>query len=415
MTSEWSKGKVGDLGRVVTGKTPKTAKAENYGGTIPFLTPSDDMEIKYVYKTGKTITEIGLTEVKNTLLPVNSVCVSCIGSDLGKVVITTAPTVTNQQINSIIVDTEKFDVSFVYYAMCILGKELNFISKTSTAVPIVNKSSFSNYEIDCPDLQTQHRIAEVLSTLDAKIENNDRINDNLFAMATALFDRAITENESTLVMSPIGSIADVKGGKRLPKGMNLQAVPNSHPYIRVRDLNTACMVKLTADFEFVDDETQKSIARYTVNTSDVVLSIVGTIGLSALVHSSLDRANLTENCVKFTNLKNVSPEYLLLFLRSTDGQKAIQQGTVGAVQAKLPIKNIQAIPMPLISQDRCSELYAQLQDIFSTISAKLSENTTLAQMRDSLLPKLMSGKVDVSDIQLQDGKLSKIIGKELLT
>ena len=73
----------------------------NYGGNIPFLTPSDNLSNKYVPKTTKTITELGLSEVKNCLLPANSICVSCIGSDLGKVVLTT-PLVTNQQLNSII-------------------------------------------------------------------------------------------------------------------------------------------------------------------------------------------------------------------------------------------------------------------------------------------------------------------------
>ena len=132
----WKTIKVGDLGRVITGKTPKTAIKENYGGAIPFLTPSDNMTIKYVNMTSKTLTEKGLSEVKNALLPQGTVCVSCIGSDLGKVVITTKPTVTNQQINSIVVDTKQFDISFVYYAMLILGKKLNFISKTSTAGPM---------------------------------------------------------------------------------------------------------------------------------------------------------------------------------------------------------------------------------------------------------------------------------------
>lgn len=177
----WQSVKVAELGRIVTGKTPKTAIPENYGGDIPFLTPSDDMSVKYVSKTAKTLTEKGLSEVKNTLLPPDAVCVSCIGSDLGKVVITTEKTVTNQQINSIIVDKDRFDVSFVYYAMLILGKELNFISKTSTAVPIVNKSSFSSYEIQCPSLDQQKRIAAILSALDSKIECNQKINDNLAA------------------------------------------------------------------------------------------------------------------------------------------------------------------------------------------------------------------------------------------
>ncbi len=213
-----------------------------------------------------------------------------------------------------------------------------------------------------------------------------------------MFEKAIAENTPGLIVKSIGDIADVKGGKRLPKEGNLQTVPNDHPYIRVRDLNNACVVQLSSDFEYVDDETQKSIARYIVHTSDVIVSIVGTIGLTALVHESLDTANLTENCVKITNLKEVSPEYLLLFLRSTAGQNAIRQGTVGAVQAKLPIKNIQAITIHTIPEAQRSELYPQLKTLFSAVSARLSENMSLAQTRDLLLPRLMSGEIDVSDI-----------------
>ena len=176
---KWEAIKVGDLGDIKTGKTPKTSKKENYGGNIPFLAPSDDMSLKYVINTIKHITEIGLNEVKNVLLPQNSVCVSCIGSDLGKVVITTVPTVTNQQINSIIVDTENYNVDFCYYLMLQLGKILNYHSKTSTAVPIINKNSFSNYDILVPELKIQEKIANILSPIDEKIAINNAINNNL--------------------------------------------------------------------------------------------------------------------------------------------------------------------------------------------------------------------------------------------
>ena len=175
---ELYKKRISDLGRIVTGKTPRTSNAQNYGGDIPFLTPSDDLTGKFAPKTVKTITELGLSEVKNCLLPSKSVCVSCIGSDLGKVVITNEPTVTNQQFNSII-PTDENDTDFIYYLMTIVGKHLNFLSKTSTAVPIINKSTFSDYEIEVPSLENQRRIAKILSSLDDKIETNRRINDNL--------------------------------------------------------------------------------------------------------------------------------------------------------------------------------------------------------------------------------------------
>lgn len=195
-------------------------------------------------------------------------------------------------------------------------------------------------------------------------------------------------------------MADVKGGKRLPKGVNLTTEGNSHPYIRVRDLNNSLFVDLTPDFEYVDDETQKAIARYIVYTSDILISIVGTIGLTAIVNDSLNKANLTENCVKLTNLLTVSPEYLLLFLRSKDGQEAIARGTVGAVQAKLPIKNIQSIPIPLLPMEIMPTLQKQIESIFKTIACNMTENTKLSAIRDVLLPKLMSGELDVSELDI---------------
>ncbi len=179
--AEWKTIQVADIGRIVTGKTPKTSVLEYYEGTIPFLTPSDDMSVKYVRVTKKHLSESGKLSVKNCVLPQNAICVSCIGSDLGKVTITTEETVTNQQINSIIVDESRFDIDFIYYSMLILGKLLNYHSKTSTAVPIVNKNSFSQYTIECPDLETQRKISRLLASLDSKIEENDKINNNLAA------------------------------------------------------------------------------------------------------------------------------------------------------------------------------------------------------------------------------------------
>ena len=201
--AEWEKIKVGDIGKVITGKTPKTSNGEYYGGNIPFLTPSDDMSIKYVRGTNKYITELGRLSVKNATLPANAICVSCIGSDLGKVVITTQETVTNQQINSIIVDTESFDIDFIYYSMLELGKILNFHSKTSTAVPIINKSNFSQYKIDCPELIIQRKIGNILSSIDRKIEENNTINNNLEQQAQAVFKSWFVDFEPFNNQKPI--------------------------------------------------------------------------------------------------------------------------------------------------------------------------------------------------------------------
>ena len=193
-------------------------------------------------------------------------------------------------------------------------------------------------------------------------------------------------------------MAEVKGGKRLPKGVNLITVPNQHPYIRVRDLNNAVFASLSKDYEYVDNETQKSISRYIVSAEDVLISIVGTIGLTAIVDYTLDKANLTENCVKLTNLKGITPEYLLLFLRSAQGIEAMSKGTVGAVQLKLPIKNIQSMSVPVLCNEELHPLNEILSIIFSQISTNVVEMQKLADVRDTLLPRLMLGELDVSSV-----------------
>ena len=254
-------------------------------------------------------------------------------------------------------------------------------------------------EVMVPSLALQKKISGILRALEDKIAINREINKNLLQQATTIFNNALQQSE-LVSYTDLGALSDIKGGKRLPKGVNLITEPNSHPYIRVRDLNNVIFASLSKDYEYVDNDTQKSISRYITTTGDVLISIVGTIGLTAIVDESLDNANLTENCVKVTNLVGITPEYLLLYLRSTAGIEAIKKGTVGAVQLKLPIKNIQAIPVPLLPESEMEPLNDVLLAIFSQIAANVAESKNLAEARDVLLPKLMSGELDVSDLDI---------------
>ena len=105
-------------------------------------------------------------------------------------------------------------------------------------------------------------------------------------------------------------------------------------------------VCLDNSYEYVPDSIYPEICRYTVRANDIILSIVGTVGLVAIVHSSLDLANLTENCVKIVNIKNYISEYVYYYLYSNAGQAQIQKGIVGSTQPKLPLYNIERIELP---------------------------------------------------------------------
>lgn len=395
---EWKNCTLSSLGTIVGGATPSTKKPENYeGGEIPWITPKDlsGFSGRYISCGERNITEIGLKSCSAQMMPKHSVLFSS-RAPIGYVAISDCDVCTNQGFKSIVPNKDT-DYLFLYYLLLYKKHEIENLG-SGTTFKEVSASTMKGIEVRVPiDKREQERIAGILSALDDKIESNAHINENLLQQAIALFDNALQQSESISFVE-LGSLADVKGGKRLPKGVNLITKPNSHPYIRVRDLNNVIFASLSSDYAYVDDETQKSIARYITSVGDVLVSIVGTIGLTAIVDDTLANANLTENCVKLTNLKGITPEYLLLFLRSKEGIEAINKGTVGAVQLKLPIKNIQSIPVPLLLPIEMQALDDILSVIFNRISTNVIEVKMLSELRDTLLPKLISGELSVSKI-----------------
>ena len=394
---EWKSFQVGEIGKVITGKTPKTSISDNYGGYILFLTPSDDMSVKYVRKTAKTLTEKGLSEVKNAILPANSVCVSCIGSDLGKVVITTRPTVTNQQINSIVVDEARFDISFVYYAMRILGKKLNFISKTSTAVPIVNKSSFSSYEIECPSLKEQKQIAAVLSVLDAKIECNRMINDNLYAQAKATTKQWIAKSTGDYELLPLSEIASINPDTYSPK----------EAWKYVNYLDTSSIIEgCIAEIQHITPSSEKlpSRARRKIAPNDIVFSTVRPNQRHYGIISEPLPNMLGSTGFAVIRSKNPLVCNELIYLCLTENefiekmQQLAEQSTSTFPSIKPSDLGVCEIPCP---KDQSSTSFTEtLKSLFALIAANQRENISLSEIRDALLPKLMSGEIDVSGVQL---------------
>lgn len=207
----------------------------------------------------------------------------------------------------------------------------------------------------------------------------------------------------------LGDVCEIKGGKRLPKGINLITQKNSHPYIRVRDLGKSKTLELNSSYEYVDEITQKQIQRYITLKGDILISIVGTIGLIAIVGGSLNGANLTENCVKLVKLDNIDSEYLYYYLKSPLGQQNISRGTVGAVQAKLPIKNIQEfnINCPVLISDQ-----RRIASILSSLDRKIELNNKinadLEEMAQAIFKNWFVDFEPFKDGKFVDSELGKI-------
>ena len=181
----------------------------------------------------------------------------------------------------------------------------------------------------------------------------------------------------------LGEVAEVKGGKRLPKGEMLVSYETQHPYIRVTDMTQKWIHK--KGLLFVTEQVQKSICRYTVNSGNVILSIVGSIGLVSRIGDDIDRANLTENCVKIIPNKNVlDDDYLYYYLISSNGQYEINKRNVGAVQPKLPIYNINDIVISLPSLNEQKKIAIILSSLDDKVDLLRRENATLEAMAETL-------------------------------
>lgn len=254
--------------------------------------------------------------------------------------------------------------------------------------------NISEIEIEYPDLDEQRQIVNEYDVIRNRIALKRRINDNLEAIAQSVFQEQFAsfyrsdELPNGYSFAGLDSICTVKGGKRLPADCELLDTPTKHPYIRVRDVGNSRYVCLTDQFQYIDEETHSAISRYIVNTDDIIISIVGTIGLLGKIHSSLDNANLTENCVKLTNIHTVTSDYLYYTLCYKKQAKEIELLTVGAVQAKLPIYNIQSIKILVPPKEAIEDFQNKLNVLNEQIEANTIEINKLYELQSLFLAKL---------------------------
>lgn len=390
--NNWKKVRVGDIGKIVTGKTPRTSIQEYYGGSTPFITPSDDMTVKYIKSTRKKLTTEGKLSVKNCILPKNAICVSCIGSDLGKVVITTEESVTNQQINSIIVCEEEYDIDFIYYRMKELGKVMNFHSKTSTAVPIINKSQFSDYTFMCPEKYIQIRIGEILSAIDGKIANNDAINRNLSEQAKVLFEEELLKFDSVPEGWKKGSLSDIAD---YLNGLAMQKFRSGDdekglPVLKIKELRQG---SCDANSELCSLNIKPE---YIIHDGDVIFSWSGSLLVDFWCGGE---CGLNQHLFKVTSKKYDRWFYYAWTLYHLDRFIAVaadKATTMGHIKREELSKAEVLIP----DSDSYKRIGEVLGPLYDMIISNRVENRRLATLRDELLPMLMSGEMDVSEVEL---------------
>ncbi len=390
----WRDVKIGALGRVVTGKTPPSARPELFGEAHPFITPTDIDGVSRTAATERFIAEAGASAFKNQMIPAGAVCFVCIGATIGKMCIATRRSLTNQQVNSVVVDEASHDPKYVFYALRQIAPDVKGLAG-GAATPIISKSNFSDISIRVAPLWQQRRIAEILSAYDDLIENNTRRIAILEEMARRIYEEwfvrfrfpghegvRMVESELGLVpagweLTSLGAVAENHDRFRRPLSkMEREDFKGPYPYY-----GAAKVFDYVREYLF-DGQFLLLAEDGSVETSDGYPVLQLTDGkFWANNHTHILRGT-----------KRASTEFLYLRLE----RQPIRGYITGAAQPKLTQAAINRIPLVLPPSNVLGEFDAQVQPLFQLRATLIRANTNLRTTRDLLLPKLISGELDVS-------------------
>ncbi len=404
---EWQTYRISDLGRIVTGKTPPSSQPGLFDGQIPFITPSD-MSYDHRDISTERFVSADWDSKKRTLLPARAVCVVCIGATIGKTCMTIKPSQTNQQLNSVIVDHDHFDQGFVYYALRTKVGEL--VSRAAgAATPILNKTAFSEVEIDAPALLTQRRIASILGAYDDLIEVNRRRIAVLEEMARVLFEEWFVRFR--FPGHEAATIEDTPNGP-LPQGWSWGIVAD-----------VATVVGRSISPGVLPDEV---FAHYSLPAFDAgrhpsldvgdkiksnKLEFQAPIILVSKLNPRFPRVwyiseNLSQRQIASTEFVPLFPSngklaWVYATVRSaafTERLTAMAGGTSTSHQRVKP-KDILNTPIAIPTGDLLNKAEQALSPIFEMVRAAEAANRSLAASRDLLLPRLISGQLSVAQAE----------------
>ena len=394
--TEWIECTLDKLGEIVGGATPSTKCEDYYGGSIPWITPKDLSSFKgrYITSGERNITEKGLASCSAQMMPKDAVLFTS-RAPIGYVAIASQSVCTNQGFKSIVVN-DKADPLFVYYLLK-YNKDAIEAMGSGTTFKEVSGKTMRAVKVRIPlDVSYQKRIAAVLDSLDTKIENSERINDNLEQQAQSYFQELFVDNaDPEWAIGTISDLGTVVGGSTPSKAKPEYYTESGIAWITPKDLSIN-------KSKFVSHG-ENDITELGLKNSSAAIMPRGTVLFSSrapIGYIAIAAGEVTTN----QGFKSVVPKpeigtpFVYFFLKNTlPVIEGMASGSTFKEVSGSTMKNV-----PAVIPD--AETLAKFSDFCAAIFAQQrtleEQNQSLAKLRDSLLPKLMSGEIDVSAVHL---------------
>jgi type I restriction enzyme S subunit len=415
--------RLGDLIDTIGGGTPKTDIDEYWGGDNLWLTPSEvsDEENIHISDTDRKLTDKGLSNTSAKILPPGSVLMTS-RATVGVPVMNTEPMATNQGFIGTKI-THKDQLNNYYLLYWLKNKKSLIMNHASgSTYPEISQRSFNDLEIELPPIRKQIEIASILRALDEKIELNNQVNQDLEEMAQAIFrswfidyepfsgqefehhegiGEEIPQDWDIKQMSQIARTVDCLHSKKPDKQ------DEGRFYIEVNDIGESGELQLDDKYLISEKDYKEWTRRITAKEGDVIISKTGRVGAVAQIPEGIEGAigrNIV--CIRPAT-EELSPAFLKEYMISTLMREEIGRKTLsGTVLESLHVKEIENLRVVVPPKDVRERFEETVGHLHTRINHNIKENENLKQIRDTLLPKLMSGEIRVNDIDLEELEVS---------
>ena len=393
----WKTCTIGELGTVIGGATPSTKKTENYdGGTISWITPKDlaGFSGRFISSGERNITEQGLKSCSTQLMPAHTVLFSS-RAPIGYVAIAAQEVCTNQGFKSV-VPNDSTDYMFLYYLLKYNRDKIENLGG-GTTFKEVSGSTMRGIEVTVPEtIEEERRIASVLSALDDKIENNTEVNKNLQEQAQAIYrEMFVNATNDQRQTCRAEEYFDIAIGKTPPRKEHqwFTTDPYDVTWVSISDMGS-CGTYIRKSSEQLTQEAVEMFNIRVIPSNTVLLSFKLTVGRIAITYGEM---TTNEAIAHFKTDKSFINEYLYCYLKDFNYQT---MGSTSSIATAVNSKIIKAMPFVIPTDDEISRFHTVVSPMFEQILNNQLENDSLAELRDTLLPRLMSGELDVSDLDL---------------
>ncbi len=397
---EWDWTPLSELIEPVLGKTPKRSEDEYWGGNIKWASAKDvsQSSIRHVYDTEDKMTEAGKEESNAKILPEGTVVVVARGATMGRLAQLGEPMTFNQTCYGLDTTDELLD-DFLYYAWQYVFGQVQAVSY-GTVFDTITMKSFKDIEIPHPPIETQKRIAETLTAFDDKIETNNRINELLEETAQILYrswfidfdpydefkDSELGEIPVEFEVTEFSNLCETYSGG--PRQNTDDYIGNKYKWLTAKDISSNSISTIYNTERKLNEKAMEDNVMTLMEPNSVLLTSRATIG-EVIINKEPMATNQGYICIE--PAKEIPSHYLLHLVNSK--KDVIKNRATGSTYPEISQSGFESIPIPLAPKEDRIRYEETVAPIYDCMYHNLKENNTLSELRDTLLPKLMSGEI----------------------